>query len=193
MSELPDHDALHAAAMRRMEWEARAVREVGRSYEREEGKVATSTGVKSHLAAIAERDYWNEVAGVIGQGWKVYGWNYCRNATFRAENGAHHDVEGVVAERLLELAKGDQSNEGAQAERDAVRAYLKRRRGQYTFHENWRTPQEAANTQAVLELERILEWLDGRSVRFTKTKGGLQGRRRAAKGKGGKGGGKGAK
>jgi hypothetical protein len=189
MRELPDHDALHAAAMRRMEWEARAVREVGRSYEREEGKVATSTGVKSHLAAIAERDYWNEVAGVIGQGWKVYGWNYRHNATFRAENGAHHDVEGVVAERLLELARGDQSNEGASDERTAMRAYLKRlrRKCEDPPRDLWQRAQGET-------LDRILKWLDKRPARYNAAPGGIQSsRRRAAKGKSGKGGGKGAK
>lgn len=80
----------------------------------------------------------------------------------------------AVRERAECAPKGDQSNEGAGAERDAVRAYLKRRRSQYTFHENWRTPQEAANTAAALELERILKWLDGRSVRFRSRMGGLK-------------------
>jgi hypothetical protein len=132
---LPNHDQLHAAAMHRMDWEARAQREVGRSYEREEGKVANT----------------------------------------------------VV----------DTGIEGAQAARDSVRAHVKRRLKSYTFYQDWKTPQEAANTAVVIELERILKWLEGQAKRAAAKPGGIQSsRRRAAKGKGGKdgkGGGKGAK
>ena len=61
--------------------------------------------------------------------------------------------------------RDDKSNEGAQAERDALRAYLKRRAARH---------RRVALLDFAEECEEILAWLDGRSSRFAARPGGLK-------------------
>lgn len=62
----------------------------------------------------------------------------------------------------------DLLNEGAQAERDAIRAYLKRRVSYYR--------RLADLPEIIVTLEEVLRWIDGRTARFAAREGGLEGR-----------------
>lgn len=62
----------------------------------------------------------------------------------------------------------DLLNEGAQAERDAIRAYLKRRVSYY---------KRLADLPGTIgTLEEVLRWIDGRTARFAAREGGIKGR-----------------
>lgn len=76
-------------------------------------------------------------------------------------------------------SKGDQSNEGAGAERSSLRSKLRRMREEiygeavFPYDKGW-----------IAACDEMRAFLDGRTARFAARPGGLKSPRRAAKGKG---------
>jgi hypothetical protein len=76
------------------------------------------------------------------------------------------------------MARKATQQAGAQAERDAIRAFLRRRKRQYETEGNpGGEPRMVSGSE---EIEAILDWLSERAARFRAESGGLGRAKRAA-------------
>jgi len=52
----------------------------------------------------AEHAYWTAIATWLGEGWRLYGWNYTGSASFIGPDDRNHEIHGALARRLYKEA-----------------------------------------------------------------------------------------
>lgn len=85
--------------------------------------------------------------------------------------------EKPAADLIAKALSGESSQQpGAQAERDAIRAYLRRRIKALGPHAGWEDEKTGEPRSAeIAECKNMLRWLDGRTRRYRAKPGGLGG------------------